>query len=242
MDYLAPILSVSLVSAFSLIGVLFLFFGQKRLKKVSFILVSLAVGSMFGDVAWHLLPEAFEVDGHSVPFALVSGILVFFVLEKVLHWQHEHEPGHSHTVGRMSIAGDAMHNLLDGILIGSTFIINPTIGFATTIAVILHEIPQEIADFGILIHAGFSKQKALMFNLLSALTAFVGLVISFWLGATITNFTPIMLAFTAGGFIYIAGSDLIPELHRDPESGNSIFELSAIVAGLLLMFLLTFLE
>lgn len=236
------VLSVLFVSALSLVGVSFLWLHERTLHRISFLLVSLAVGSLFGDAFIHLLPEAFETgDGNAVSTAIIAGLIIFFIFEKFLHWQHEHTPSHTHPVGTMSLLADGLHNFMDGVVIGAAYLTSPTIGFATTIAVIFHEIPQEIGEFGILLRAGFSRTQALFFNALSACLAFAGLGLAIMLGNSLADFTHLMLAFTAGGFIYIAGSDLIPELHRDPESKDSIWELVAILIGIGIMFLLTFL-
>jgi zinc and cadmium transporter len=239
------LISVLVVSVISLIGVLFMFFSEKRLAKVSFIFVGLAVGALFGDVFIHLLPEIFQKSDNSLGLSLIilSSIVVLFSLEKFLHWHHEHDPESAHPVGYISLVGDGLHNTLDGILIGASYLVSIPVGIATTIAVILHEIPQEIGEFGILIHAGFSKSKALMFNFLSSLMAIVGVIISIVIGSRIGDYSEWMIAFAAGSFIYIAGSDLVPELQK--EGGGikkSLAQLGMMLLGIGLMLLLIFIE
>ncbi len=244
--------SVTAVSLVSLIGVATLALNEKRLRKILFLLVALAAGALFGDVIFHILPELFSENKSPLTAGLgiISGLLVFFMLEKFLHWRHHHqvdtcdEPGHHAIapVGHLNLIADGLHNLLDGAIIGASFLVSPALGFATTIAVILHEIPQEIGDFAVLIHAGFSKARAIWLNLLSALLAILGAIISLVIGSDIQAFTPIILALAAGGFLYIAGSDLVPELHKITDPKKSLAQLGAIILGLALMLLLTFLE
>src|SRR3989344_2876361 len=163
-------LSVLLVSLVSLVGVFTLSVELKRLQKFIFILVSLAVGALFGDAFIHLLPDAFAKaeTPATVSMAVLTGIAVFFVMEKFFYWTHEHEAeheGHIHPAGYLNIISDGVHNFIDGALIALSFAASPITGFATTAAVLLHEIPQEISDFGILIYAVFSRKSALLLNL-----------------------------------------------------------------------------
>ncbi len=247
--WIYTLVSVSIVSLISLVGVFLLSFDQKRLKKILLYLVSFAVGGLFGDALIHLIPESFEQLGSSLATSIyiIVGILLFFILEKFLHWQHCHIPTskeHIHPVATINLVGDAFHNLMDGILIGASFLAGPHIGITTTIAVILHEIPQEIGDFGILIFKGLSIPKALMLNFLSGLTAILGAVISLTIGPHVAGYSAVLLPITAGGFLYIAGSDLIPELHHgsDVTVKMSVMQFVCIVLGVAVMALLTFIE
>ena len=225
-------------------------FSDAVLKKGLFLLVSLAVGALFGDAFIHLIPHALEeMPGKiAVPFFVLLGIVVFFSLEKFLRWHHHHdldEPlgsdHHVKPVGPLILVGDGLHNVLDGVIIGAGFLISPEAGIATTIAIALHEIPQEIGDFGILIHSGYSKKRALLFNLISALFAFLGLGIVF-MASDVEGLVPAMSAIAAGGFIYIAGSDLVPELQKTPNARQSLQQLAAILLGMGLMFALVLFE
>ncbi|MFH1972814.1 MAG: ZIP family metal transporter [archaeon] len=233
--------AVILISLISLIGVFFLGINVKKMEKILLFLVSFSVGALFGDAFIHLIPEAFSEIGFGlkVPLFILFGILLFFVLEKFIKWRHCHAPTskeHKHPVGMMNLVGEGMHNLLDGLLIGASFMVDFRIGIATTVAVILHEIPQEIGDFGILVHAGYSKGKALFYNFLSALTAILGVVIVCIVGSGVENFAMYLLPITAGGFIYIAGSDLVPELHKDCSSPRiSVLQFLALILGILIM-------
>ncbi len=248
--WIATFLSVFIVSIISLVGVFMLSWKKERLQKMLLYLVSFAVGGLFGDAVIHLIPEAFEQLGINLMTSLLvlSGVLLFFVLEKFLHWQHCHIPTskeHTHPVVTINFVGDAVHNLVDGIIIGASFLTSMHLGITTTLAVILHEIPQEIGDFGILVFKGLSVRKALIYNFLSALTAVAGALISLLIGPHIQGYTAVLLPITAGGFLYIAGSDLIPELHHHSDHFNvssTILQFICIVLGIAVMAGLTLLE
>ena len=239
--------SVVLVSAISFIGILTLLFDRERLNKMLLFLVSFAVGGLFGDAFIHLLPESFEKLGAKLTTSLfiVLGILLFFVLEKFVRWRHCHIPTseeHPHHLVTMNLIGDGMHNFIDGMLIGASYIVSFPIGITTTIAIILHEIPQEIGDFGVLIHGGLSVRKALLFNFMSASVAAIGAIISLVIGTPIEGYTTALLPITAGGFLYIAGSDLIPELHHEVRASRSLWQLISIMLGVGIMALLALIE
>lgn len=238
--WINTIISTLLVCVASFTGVLFLAFKMHLLQKIVFILVSFAVGALFGNAFFMLIPEAQEllVNNLHIGLMIVVGILFMFILEKLIHWHHnQHIEGikKEAPLGYISLFTDGLHNFIDGILIASAWMVSPEIGLATTMAVIAHEIPQEISDFGILIHAGFSRKKALIFNFLSACTAIVGASVTLWMGAVFTNITAYILPLAAGGFIYLAGSDLIPELHREKSIRKNSLQLIAIIIGLALM-------
>jgi len=241
--WLYSVFSVFLVSSISLIGIFFLSLKGTKLQKILLLLVSFAVGGLFGDAFIHLLPEAFRALGVNLTTSLwvIFGIVIFFVLEKFVRWRHCHIPsstGHYHPVVTMNLIGDGVHNLIDGMLIGASYNVNIALGIATTIAVILHEIPQEIGDFGILVHGGLPVKRALLFNLLSAVTSFLGVFISLLAGPHIKGYSIALLPITAGGFIYIAGSDLIPELHGCETISSSLLQLISIITGIGIMALL----
>jgi zinc and cadmium transporter len=247
MIILYTLASVFIVSLISFVGVATLVLRKDLLNKSVFILVSLAVGALLGDVFIHIIPEAYEGLGDPtlISLAIIAGILLFFVLEKILHWHHhtsEHAEEHPHPLGRMILAGDGVHNFIDGLIIAASYMVSIEVGVATTIAVILHEIPQEIGNFGVLIHAGYSKTKALWYNFLSALTAVAGAIVVLILGGITEQFVVWLLPLTAGGFIYIALSDLIPELHKDLRIGQGAIQVVAILAGVLAMTALLALE
>ena len=235
------------MSLLSLVGLAFISISEQRLKQVIFVMVSLAVGSLFGDAFIHLLPNSFEQapDKLQASLAILAGIFAFFILEKFLLWRHEHvlESAHKvHPVGYMNLLADGVHNFIDGAIIGSSYLASYEIGVATTLAVVFHEIPHELGNFFILLYAGFTKTKALFFNFMSALFAILGTLIALTVGSRVEQFAALMLPLAAGGFIYIAGSDLVPELNKEVQLSKSIVQMIAIGIGVGLMLLLTMLE
>jgi zinc and cadmium transporter len=235
--------SVLFVSLVSLVGVVFLKVSKSKLEGILFMLVSFAAGAMLGDAAIHILPEAVRSAGFtlSISLSFLSGILIFFVLEKFIHWRHCHIPtseSHPHPFAYMNLVGDSVHNLIDGLIIAGSFIVSIPVGIGTTIAVLFHEIPQEIGDYGVLIHGGFSRKKAILFNFLTALTAVLGSIISLLVASRIDGYLNLILPFTAGGFIYIAGSDLIPELNKESAPRKSALQLLGIILGIAVMLVL----
>jgi len=237
---LYTIVSVIIVSLISFVGILFLLLKEKKLKKVLLILVSLSAGSLFGGALLHLLPEIVEHEGFTltVSLSVLAGILIFFIIEKYLHWHHCHNhkcEGHKHHLAVMNLVGDGVHNFVDGLIIAASYLVSIPLGIATTLAVILHEVPQEIGDFGVLLYSGLSKMKALFYNFLSAITALAGAIVGLIIGAASESFIHIIIPIAAGGFIYIAGSDLIPELHKECEWKDTVLHLSALVLGIVLM-------
>jgi zinc and cadmium transporter len=242
--WLYAIGSVLVVSLVSLVGVVTLSLGMGRLKRLLLVLVSLSVGTLFGSTFFHLIPEAFEKQGFGpqVPLWILGGLLLFFVLEKFIHWRHCHVPAssdHPHPVVFMNFVGDGLHNFIDGVLIGAAFLVDIPTGITTSVAVLVHEIPQEIGDFGTLVWGGLPVRKALMLNFASALFALLGAVLVLMMGPQVAGLEEQILPLTAGGFIYIAGSDLIPELRKNPGARDSAAQLAAILVGLALIFVLT---
>jgi len=223
-----------------LVGVFSLSLKEEVVKKYISLFISLAVGALLGDAFIHLIPEAFESSFSSIAVSLltISGIIIFFVIEKFLHWHHHEndiEINHIHPVGKLILFTDGFHNLIDGIIIGVSFLVSVPIGIATTLAVVLHEIPQEIGDFAVLIHSGYDKRRALWLNFVSALTAVVGVLLALIFGSMAETFTLWILPIAAGGFIYIAVADLIPELHKTKEIKYSILQIATVLVGILAM-------
>jgi zinc and cadmium transporter len=241
------IISVIVVSLLSLIGVVTLALNHELLQRVLLLLVSFAVGALFGDAFIHLIPEAFRQLGMGVGSSLyvLAGILLFFGIEKLIRWgQSRLSPGTGDIkpMVALNLIIDGAHNMIDGMLIGASYSVSVPIGITTTLAVVLHEIPHEIGDFAILIHGGLSTRKALAFNFLSALTAVAGGIIALLLGPALENFSVIVLPITAGGFIYFAGSDLIPELHQQTGRKAAALQFLFIVLGIAFMALLLLAE
>ncbi len=241
--WLYTLLSVLAISAISFIGVITLVVDRRRIQPIVFAMVGLAVGAMLGDAFIHLLPEAFASTRAPLTVSLncLVGIMIFFMLEKFLLWRHDHAAEHTHPihpVGYINLIADGLHNFIDGVLVGASYLVSVPIGLGTTIAVCLHEIPQEIGDFGVLLHSGFTSARALWLNFLTALLALVGAMLALLLGARVAHFPIAVLSLTAGGFIYIAGSDLVPELHKERQPKQAAVQLVAIGSGIGLMLLL----
>lgn len=241
--WLYAIGSVLLISILSVIGVTAILFTKEKLKSILLCLVAFSAGALLGDAMLHLIPEAIEEKGFSNAISLyvIAGILIFFILEKIIHWRHCHEIScdtHPHHLATMNLVGDGIHNLIDGMVIAGSYSVSIELGITTTIAVILHEIPQEIGDFGILLYAGIKPAKAVVYNFVSALFAILGTIITLAIGTHIENFTSIIIPLTAGGFIYIASSDLIPELHKEIKLSKSLLQFTSILMGIGLMMLL----
>jgi zinc and cadmium transporter len=247
LEWALALISVLAVSIISLVGILFLWVSDKKLKKAFIYLVSFAAGGLFGDVFLHLLPEAIDTGFEpSSAIILLTGILSSFAVERFLQWRHCHIPTsgeHPHSFAYMNLFGDGVHNLIDGLIIGVSYLASIPLGMATTIAVVFHEIPQEMGDFGVLVYGGFTKKRAVMFNFITALTAVLGALIALALGSVLEGFVPLLIPFAAGNFIYIAGSDLIPELRKDtPELKKSALQLGSLIMGVIPMVLLLLLE
>src|SRR3989344_2923926 len=258
------LVSVIIVSLVSLIGISLFSWKKLNTSGALLFLVSLSAGTLFGDAFLHLLPEAVEEYGFTpeISFVVLGGVLSFFILEKMIHWRHCHGGGHMHghshghghhghahfqknnvkPIAVLNFLGDGIHNFIDGlIIVGSYFIDIPT-GIATTIAVIVHEVPQEIADFGVLLYSGLSKVRAMLLNFLSAAIAIVGALAGYMLGSQSELFLKFILPFAVGGFVYIAGSNLIPELHKSCDLRDSLWHILAFVLGIGLMVALLLLD
>ncbi len=226
-----------LVSLISLIGVITLIIREEILNKILLSLVGFSAGALIGGAFLHLLPEALEQTNSTTIFLyVIIGFMLFFILERILYWRHCHEEKCSiHMFTYLNLIGDGMHNFIDGLVIAASFIVDISIGLVTTIAVIAHEIPQELGDFGVLVYGGFSKPKALLWNFTSAITAVFGALIGYFFIMHSKAATSFLIPFTAGGFLYIAASDLIPELHKQSELKRSILSFILFLIGICFM-------
>jgi len=194
-----------------------------------------------GGAFLHLLPEAVSKSADiEIFWWVLGGFIFFFLIEKVLHWHHCHKTVHPHTFGYMNLIGDAIHNFTDGLIIAASFIASPSLGIATTIVIAAHEIPQEIGDFGVLIYSGFRKFRALFLNFVAALTVVIGGLTGYFISAFIQQSISFLLPLAAGGFIYIASSDLIPELRKEAEARKSFLIFMTFLVGILLMWIVKF--
>ncbi|MEM2631884.1 MAG: ZIP family metal transporter [Candidatus Bathyarchaeia archaeon] len=236
-ELIAILTSVTIVSLIALVGLIFMGLKEGLLKGVTMTLVGFASGTLLGGAFLHLLPEALTSEANStVTFCyVIVGIVSFFALEKFFYWRHCHEKEcPTHTFVYLNLIGDGIHNFIDGMVIAATFLISFDLGFATTLAVVFHEIPQEIGDFGILIYGGLSRKKALTFNFVSAVTAVAGALTTYFL-AHLRSIEALLVPFAAGGFIYIAATDLMPELHKKLQVRESLTQLIALLVGIGLM-------
>jgi zinc and cadmium transporter len=233
------ILATTVVSLLSFAGIFTLSLKEKMLDKILLILIGLSAGTLMGGAFLHLLPEATQDNTSLDAFILVLvGFVAFFIIEKVLHWRHCHKGEcEVHTFTYMNLMGDSIHNFIDGLIMAASFMVSIPLGITTTIAISVHEIPQEIGDFGVLIYGGFSKKKALLLNFLIALTAVLGGIIGYLISNLIENVSLFILPFAAGGFIYIAATDLIPEIKKELNMKKYMATLLVFILGILIMFI-----
>lgn len=243
--WIYSLISVCIVSLISLVGLFTLSIKENKLKNILIYSISFSAGALFGDVFIHLLPEITKETGLTPIIAtyILLGIVFSLFIEKIIHWRHCHMPVnkiHVHRFAYMNLFGDSVHNFIDGLIIGAAYLVSVPVGLATTLAVIFHEIPQEIGDFGVLIHAGIKRKKALLYNFMTATTAIAGTVLAIILSSKVANVTIFLSAFAAGTFIYIAGSDLIPELHKETLLRISVIQIFTFILGIAIMYGLLF--
>ncbi len=238
---LYTLVSVCIISIVSLVSIYALALSEKLLKKLLLYMVSFSTGALLGGALFHLLPEIVNEHGFTfkISIYIIIGILFSFIIEKFIHWRHchkaEHIHSHVHSFAYMNLFGDGVHNFIDGLIIGASYLVSIPVGITTTIAVVLHEIPQEIGDFGVLLHGGFSKKKALFLNFITAFTAMIGAIIALIIGSQNEHLTTFLIPFAVGSFLYIAAADLIPELHKETDTKKSFLQLVMLVAGIALI-------
>lgn len=240
------ILTTISVSLISLIGILFFSLKDKTLDKIIHIMLGLSTGALMAGAFLHILPEANELAKDSqiniFTWTLIS-FIIFFIIEKGLHWRHCHKQDcNVHTFGTMSLIGDAIHNFIDGLIIAGSFVVDVRLGITTTIAVALHEIPQEIGDFGILLYSGYTKTKAIVLNLAIGLTAVAGGIFGYFLTSKIDIAQLYLLPIAAGGFIYIAASDLLPELRKEKSLAKSLTAFLFFLLGITIIYIFSKME
>jgi len=230
------LLSTTIVSLISLIGIFTLAFNRELLWKGIFILVSFAAGILLSTSFFELLPESIRDYGVDTSIRIfLAGFIAFYLLERIIRWRHCHEEEcEVHPVTHLTLIGDSIHNLIDGVIIAVAYLTDFSLGVLTTFAVISHEIPQELGDFGVLIYGGFTVRKALLFNFATALTSVFGALLGYFLIAE--RFLPGVIAFAAGNFTYIATSDLIPELHKETDFFRSSASFLFFLLGIFIIF------
>lgn len=241
-EYL-QVLFFSLVGGlFSLVGGMIFLSRRSNADKLAKYAPPFAAGALLAVSFLELLPESIEVAPESALVWALVGLVAFFILEHVLHWfHHHHNDDHEHvkSAAPLIIIGDTVHNFIDGIAIGAAFIINPSAGIVTAIAVAAHEIPQEIGDFGLLIKAGYERKRVLLINVFSSLATAIGALLTFWLGSQFELPLGALLAIAAGMFIYIAASDLIPAIHDEAKHGRTRLPILLLLLGIIIVALAT---
>jgi zinc and cadmium transporter len=262
--WLYTFVSILIISLVSFVGVFTIGINSKKLKKILIYIISFSAGALFGDAFIHLFPEIVKNWGFGpqISIYLLAGILIFFILEKIVHFQQyhchgdegcEHELQESphkshnkkqiHSFAYMSLLGSSLHNFIDGTIIAASYIVSLPLGLATSLAVFLHEIPHEFGDFSILVHGGFNRRRALFVNFISALISLLGALFTFFLSSYVPNLQMILVPIATGGFIYVAGSDLIPELHNHNGGLRSlILQVLMFILGIIVMASLLLLE
>lgn len=237
------LLMTFIISLISFVGAITLILSEKLLKRLLLVLVGFAAGALIGGAFFHLLPEAIEAEtlGSETVFSfLVLGFVLFLILEKLL-WRHCHDRACPiHTFAYLNLLGDGVHNFIDGLIIAGSFAVSIPLGLTSSFAVAAHEIPQEMGDFGVIVYGGIKPRRALFLNFLSALTAVAGGLAGYFFLPYLGDVKVLLLSFAAGGFLYIAASDLVPELHKETDKFNTIVSFSLFLLGLLLMGILRF--
>ncbi len=239
------VIATILISLIAFIGIITFVIKEDLLQKLLFVFVSFAAGTLIGAAFLHLLPEAMEKIQEPINAFIFTlfGFTLFFVLEQFICWHHCHKVPSKHTIKPVSyliLFSDAVHNFIDGLVIAGSFLVSISLGIITSFAIAMHEIPQEIGDFGVLVYGGFSRKKALIVNFISALTAILGGIFGFYLSAYMQNISAFLLPFAAGNFIYISAADLLPEI-KHKVTASSILHFLIFISGIILMYLFKFL-
>jgi zinc and cadmium transporter len=232
------IISGFVMALISLSGALALAFSEKVFNKLLLPMVAFSAGALIGGAFFHLIPESAEKFGSNpIQYVwIVVGFIIFYILEEYIHWHHCHKAPsrHINPVSYLILIAKSVHNIIDGAALAASFVASPALGWATLLAISSHEVPQELGDFGILVHSGWTKSRALLFNLLSSLTFLIGAVGVYFLARTIQ--TDFLLPFAAGSFIYIASADLIPEINKREVMSTKLTHFGAFLAGIILLF------
>ena len=234
------IITTLTISLIAFIGVFALMMKEQLLNKILIILVSLSAGALIGGAFIHLLPESVEKSGGTDIFIVVLvGFVLFFIIEKVLHWRHCHKGDCDvHTFHYMNLIGDSVHNFIDGLIIAASYTLSIPLGFTTTIAIAAHELPQEIGDFAVLVYGGFEKKRAIILNFAIALTVVLGGIVGYFLSKSVEQAAIYLLPFAAGGFIYIAATDLVPEIKKELNIKKSMATILVFICGILIMWII----
>jgi zinc and cadmium transporter len=243
--WIYALLSIAAISGMSLVGLVTLSMAGSNLQRFTTPMVSVAVGVMLGNAFLHMIPEAFEElgNGTTVPLLIISGVFLFFIIERVLHCRHEcAKPHEAHHIGVMSLTADMLENFIDGVVIGAAYLVSPAAGIAATVAVLVHEIPTEISDYSVLVHSGFTRKRALLLNLASSVTAFIGVILALSIGGSVANFAAYVLPVAAGCFIYLAAGGLIPRFLQNHSLKASYKHIALMSIGVAAMLALKLME
>jgi zinc and cadmium transporter len=240
---LLVLFSTILVSLISLIGILTLLFKKDFLNKIIIISVAFAAGTMLGASFFDVLPESIDIFGKNTFLYALVGILIFFMVERYIHWHHCHRCHEKHEKIQPSVylnlIGDCVHNFIDGTIIAASFLTNLQLGIISTIAIASHEIPQEMGDFAIIVKGGLKPKKGLFYNLLSALLCVIGGLVAIFFVNISQSVRPILLSIAGGGFIYLSLVDIVPDLHKEIKTQTIVIEGFSLLMGILVMFFLT---
>ena len=242
MEALGWIITSGLIMcAIAMVGSVVFFITEATFQKILLPLVALSAGTLIGGAFLHMIPEgleAFAGDNEEFFLWLLAGFLTFFALEQIIHWHHCHkaEASCKKPLGHLILIGDGLHNFIGGLAVAGTFLIDIRLGIATLLAAAAHEIPQELGDFAVLLHAGWSRKSALLFNMLSGVTFLIGGLVAY--GASKTLDISFLVPFAAGNFIYIGASDLIPEVNKHENLIENLKNFLAVATGLGLMLIL----
>lgn len=242
MNTLFAIFSVVLVSLLSLLGAIFISVQRKKLDSIMTYTLAFSSGVMLGSAFFELLPEGAELNPSGVFVWTLAGFVLFFCLEKIIQWHHHVEGRHVHDekpLAYLTLIGDGIHNFADGAVLAAAYLVSVPLGITTTIAIAAHEIPHELSDFMILLHGGFSNAKALFYNFLSASTAVAGMVLVLVLSSQVAEIERYLVPLAAGNFLYIAATDLVPELLTRREGRVSVLQVAILLGGILLVPLLS---
>jgi zinc and cadmium transporter len=229
--------SISAVSLISLVGIFTFLLKGKSLQNVIFYFVGFSAGALIGGAFLHILPESLEKNSNTFVFSwVICGMALFFLMERYFYWRHCHDENcRVHSFTYLNLIGDGLHNFFDGMVIAASYTVSIQVGLATTFAVIFHEIPHELGNFAVLVYGGFKRSKALLFNFLTVLTAFAGALGGYFLAERTGHFSEFILPMTAGGFIYVASTDLIPEIHKENNQKRATLAFVAFLLGVIFM-------
>ncbi len=229
------------MSAIALVGLVTLAMPPTLLDRLVLPLVGVAAGSLLGGAMFHMVPESIDAlgNGLEVPLAMVLGFVVFFVMEQFLHWHHCHRSVHAQhrPLGTLLLLADGLHNLIGGLAVGGAFMVDTRVGLVSWLVAAAHEVPQELGDFGVLVHSGWSRRKALVWNVTSALTFLVGALVAYALAHQVN--VALLLPFAAGNFLYIAAADLLPELRSARSFRSRVETTISFMVGLTFLLLVT---